>query len=49
LTTNINLEINYWQADAGDLWEMEEPLWSLIRYGETPLRIDQLENAVCRG
>jgi alpha-L-fucosidase 2 len=30
-TTNINLEMNYWQADAGDLWEMEEPLWSLIR------------------
>jgi alpha-L-fucosidase 2 len=31
MTTNINLEMNYWQADAGDLWEMEEPLWSLIR------------------
>jgi alpha-L-fucosidase 2 len=30
-TTNINLEMNYWQADAGDLWETEEPLWSLIR------------------
>jgi alpha-L-fucosidase 2 len=30
-TTNINLEMNYWQADAGDLWEMEGPLWSLIR------------------
>jgi alpha-L-fucosidase 2 len=30
LTTNINLEMNYWQADAGDLWETEEPLWSLI-------------------
>lgn len=31
MTTNINLEMNYWQADAGDLWEMQEPLWSLIR------------------
>ena len=30
-TTNINLEMNYWQADAGDLWETEEPLWGLIR------------------
>ena len=30
-TTNINLEMNYWQADAGDLWETEQPLWSLIR------------------
>jgi alpha-L-fucosidase 2 len=30
-TTNINLEMNYWQADAGDLWETEEPLWSMIR------------------
>jgi alpha-L-fucosidase 2 len=29
-TTNINLEMNYWQADAGDLWETEDPLWSLI-------------------
>lgn len=29
-TTNINLEMNYWQADAGDLWETEQPLWSLI-------------------
>jgi alpha-L-fucosidase 2 len=31
MTTNINLEMNYWQADAGDLWETQEPLWSLIR------------------
>ena len=23
--------MNYWQADAGDLWETEEPLWGLIR------------------
>lgn len=30
-TTNINLEMNYWQADTGDLWETEEPLWRLIR------------------
>ncbi|MGB7844845.1 MAG: glycoside hydrolase family 95 protein [Candidatus Acidiferrum sp.] len=30
-TTNINLEMNYWQADAGELWETQEPLWSLIR------------------
>jgi len=30
-TTNINLEMNYWQADAGDLWETEEPLWGLVR------------------
>ncbi len=30
-TTNINLEMNYWQADSGDLWETQEPLWSLIR------------------
>lgn len=29
-TTNINLEMNYWQADAGDLWETEQPLWGLI-------------------
>ncbi len=31
MTTNINLEMNYWQADSGDLWETQEPLWSLIR------------------
>jgi len=30
-TTNINLEMNYWQADAGDLWETQQPLWDLIR------------------
>ena len=30
-TTNINLEMNYWQADTGDLWETQEPLWNLIR------------------
>ena len=30
-TTNINLEMNYWLADSGDLWEAQEPLWSLVR------------------
>ena len=40
-TTNINLEMNYWQADVGDLWEMEEPLWSLIR----DLRVTGAETA----
>ncbi len=30
-TTNINLEMNYWQADTGDLEETEQPLWSLVR------------------
>lgn len=29
-TTNINLQMNYWQADTGDLWETEDPLWGLI-------------------
>ena len=29
-TTNINLQMNYWQADAGDLPETEQPLWALI-------------------
>ena len=41
MTTNINLEMNYWQADAGDLWETEEPLWSLIR----DLRVTGAETA----
>jgi len=40
-TTNINLQMNYWQADAGDLWETEEPLWSLIR----DLRVTGAETA----
>lgn len=31
MTTNINLEMNYWQGDTGDLWETQQPLWSLIR------------------
>jgi alpha-L-fucosidase 2 len=30
-TTNINLEMNYWLADAGNLWETQEPLWRLVR------------------
>lgn len=40
-TTNINLEMNYWQADSGDLWETEEPLWNLIR----DLRVTGAETA----
>jgi len=40
-TTNINVEMNYWQADTGDLWETEEPLWSLIR----DLRVTGAETA----
>ena len=40
-TTNINLEMNYWQADAGDLCETQEPLWSLIR----DLRVTGAETA----
>jgi alpha-L-fucosidase 2 len=30
-TTNINLQMNYWSAESGDLWEDEEPLWDLVR------------------
>ncbi len=40
-TTNINLEMNYWEADAGDLWQTEEPLWGLIR----DLRVSGAETA----
>ena len=40
-TTNINLEMNYWQADTGNLWETEEPLWNLIR----DLRVTGAETA----
>lgn len=29
-TTNINLQMNYWIAESGDLWETQEPLWDLI-------------------
>ena len=30
-TTNINLQMNYWPAESGDLWEEEQPLWDLVR------------------
>lgn len=30
-TTNINLEMNYWPSDSGNLWETQIPLWNLIR------------------
>lgn len=30
MTTNINLQMNYWIAESGDLWEMQAPLWDLI-------------------
>lgn len=33
--------MNYWQADAGDLWQTEEPLWGLIR----DLRVSGAETA----
>jgi alpha-L-fucosidase 2 len=29
-TTNINLQMNYWLAEAGNLWETQAPLWDLI-------------------
>ena len=29
-TTNINLQMNYWIAESGDLWETQVPLWDLI-------------------
>lgn len=29
-TTNINLQMNYWIAEAGDLGETQAPLWDLI-------------------
>jgi alpha-L-fucosidase 2 len=29
-TTNINLQMNYWPAETGDLWETQAPLWDLI-------------------
>lgn len=41
ITTNINLEMNYWQADTGDLWGAQQPLWSLIR----DLRVTGAETA----
>ena len=30
MTTNINLQMNYWLAETGNLWETQEPLWDLI-------------------
>lgn len=30
-TTNINLQMNYWPGESGDLWEEEQPLWDLMR------------------
>ena len=29
-TTNINLQMNYWLAEAGALWETQAPLWDLV-------------------
>jgi len=29
-TTNINLQMNYWPAETGNLWDTEGPLWSMI-------------------
>lgn len=29
-TTNINLQMNYWLADCGALWETQGPLWDMI-------------------
>jgi alpha-L-fucosidase 2 len=30
MTTNINLQMNYWLAESGNLRETQEPLWDLI-------------------
>lgn len=30
MTTNINLQMNYWLAESGNLWETQEPLWDLV-------------------
>jgi alpha-L-fucosidase 2 len=30
MTTNINLQMNYWLAESGNLSETQEPLWDLI-------------------
>ena len=30
MTTNINLQMNYWLAENGNLWETQAPLWDLI-------------------
>ena len=29
-TANINLQMNYWLAESGALWETQAPLWDLI-------------------
>jgi len=29
-TTNINLQMNYWLAESGAMWETLQPLWDLI-------------------
>lgn len=29
-TTNINLQMNYWLAESGAIWETLQPLWDLI-------------------
>jgi len=29
-TTNINLQMNYWLAESGGLWETLQPLWDLV-------------------
>jgi alpha-L-fucosidase 2 len=29
-TTNINLQMNYWLAETGALWETQTPLWDLM-------------------
>ena len=30
MTTNANLQMNYWLAESGNLWETQTPLWDLI-------------------
>jgi len=30
MTTNANLQMNYWLAESGNLWETQAPLWDLI-------------------
>lgn len=30
-TTNINLQMNYWAAPSGNLWECAEPLYQLVK------------------
>jgi len=29
-TTNINLQMNYWLAESGAMWETLQPLWDLV-------------------